>query len=41
MDQTDYKSKILELVEGIQDDYLLKVAYSFVQSVAKEERAGD
>lgn len=40
MENKEYKEKIIELVEKIQDDYLLKVAYSFVQSVAKEKRAG-
>lgn len=40
-DERDYKALIVEMVDEIKSEYLLKVAYSFIHSIIKEERAGD
>lgn len=37
---TEYKEKIIELVNEIENPAILKLIYGFVKSGYKEERAG-
>lgn len=40
MDKEDYKKKIIEMVERIENPSILKLVYNFIKSGYKEEKAG-
>lgn len=40
MDKEQYREKIIEMVEKIENPLILKLIYGFIKSGYKEEKAG-
>lgn len=40
MDKEEYRKKIIEMVERIDNPLILKLVYGFIKSGYKEEKAG-